>query len=157
MSLVNYTAIILMRTPFAYRFTSLHHSSVTGRGVDGAGTGLDGGLAGQAEDRRGNGHADSNVLPGHGAGAHRGAIGCGDAPGHGAGVTGGDHRGQDRGTGDRRQIRGGPGPTGGALGLDEARDTHRGRQEHRDDTQGVDGPRAALIPSWAVHGPLGSV
>ena len=131
--------------------------SAAGRDVDGAGAGLGGGLAGQAEDRRGNSHADRDVLAGYGAGAHRGAIGGGDASGHGAGVAGGDHRGQDCGTGDGRKVGGGPGPAGGALGLDEPCDADRGRQEHSDDTQGVNRPRATLIPSWTVHGLLGSV
>lgn len=146
MSLVNYKTTILVRAPFTCHFTSLRHSSGPERGVDGAGTGLGGCLAGQAEDGRRNGHADRDVLAVHGARAHRGAVGLGDALRHGAGITGSDHRGQDRGARDRRQIRGGPGPAGGALGLDEARDTDRGRQEHRDDAQGVDRPRATLVP-----------
>lgn len=102
MSPVNYTAIILMYTPFACGFTSLPHSSGPERGVDGAGTGLGGGLAGQAEDGRRNGHADRDVLAVHGARAHRGAVGGRDALRHGAGITGSDHRGQDRGARDRR-------------------------------------------------------
>ena len=114
------------------------------------------GLTGPAEDRRRDDDADGDILTGHGAGAHRGAVGGGDALRHGTGVTGGDDRGQDRGTGDGREVGGGPGPTGGALGLDEARDADGRGQQHGDDAERVDGPRAALVPPGA-HGLLGSV